>query len=109
MQPRLTASLRVAALLRRMDMAGRGVYVVHRGDETAGALALAVVRPGGTVELWAEEYDLTADARVWALQATGTARDVDDAAARRRRSDPDLWVIELELPEGEGVADLLGC
>ena len=73
------------------------------------ALALAVVRPGGTVELWAEEYDLTADARVWALQATGTARDVDDAAARRRRSDPDLWVIELELPEGEGVADLLGC
>ena len=106
MQPRLTAGLRVAALLRRMDLLGRGAYVVHRGDETAGALALCVVRPGGGAELWAQEYDFDSDARVWVMQASGSARDVDAAAARRRASDPDLWVIELELPEGVAVGEI---
>lgn len=106
MEPRLTAGLRVAALLRRMDLESRAAYVVHRGDETAGALALSVVRPGGTVELWSQEYDLAADTRVWVVQAAGPARDIDAAIARRRAADPDLWVIELELPAGAAVAEL---
>lgn len=108
MQPRLTAGLRVAALLRRMDLMGRAAYVVHRGDDTAGALALAVIRPDGSAELWAQEYDFDTDARVWVCQAQGTPRDIDAAAARQRASDPDLWVIELELPAGQGVSELAG-
>ena len=107
MEPRLTAGLRVAALLRRADLEGRAAYVVHRGDDTAGALAVSVVRPGGTVELWAQEYDLSADRRAWVRQAEGTARDIDAAIARRRAADPDLWVIEVELPERAAVTDLL--
>ena len=43
MEPRLTAGLRVAALLRRADLEGRAAYVVHRGDDTAGALAGAAL------------------------------------------------------------------
>ena len=35
MEPRLKAGLRVAALLRRMDLAGRGAYVVRHGDDDA--------------------------------------------------------------------------
>ncbi|KGJ14851.1 DUF1491 family protein [Paracoccus sanguinis] len=105
MEPRLTAGLRVAALLRRADLAGRGAYVVHRGDETAGALAVSVVRPGGQAELWAQEFDFATDARAWVAQATGTAREIDTAIARRRAADPDLWVLELELRDGEAVAD----
>ena len=107
MEPRLTASLRVAALLRRADLEGRGAYVVHRGDDTAGALAVSVVRPGGTVELWAQEYDLSADRRAWVRQAEGAPREIDAAIARRRAADPDLWVIELELPGQVAVTDLL--
>ena len=107
MEARLTAGLRVAALLRRADLEGRGAYVVHRGDDTAGALAVSVVRPGGTAELWAQEYDLAADRRAWVRQAEGAARDIDAAIARRRATDPDLWVIELELPGQVGVTDLL--
>ena len=106
MQPRLTAGLRVAALLRRMDLLGRGAYVVHRGDETAGALALSVVRPGGGAELWAQEYDFDSDSRPWVMQASGAPRDIDAAIARQRAADPDLWVIELELPDGMAVEDL---
>lgn len=108
MEPRLTAGLRVAALLRRMDLAGRAAYVVHRGDDTAGALALSVVRPSGTAELWAQEYDFATDSRPWVQQAAGPPRDIDAAIGRQRAADPDLWVIELELPEGEAVGDLAG-
>ena len=77
MEPRLTAGLRVAALLRRADLEGRGAYVVHRGDDTAGALAVSVVRPGGAAELWAQEYGLAADRRAWVRQAEGAARDIE--------------------------------
>lgn len=107
MQARLTAGLRVAALLRRADLAGRGAYVVHRGDDSAGAIALAVVRPSGAVELWSQEYDFSSDSSPWVLQASGAARDIDTAIARRRAADPDLWAIELELPEKEAVEGLI--
>src|SRR5699024_9277314 len=69
MEPRLTAGLRVAALLRRADLAGRGAYVIHRGDDTAGAICLTVVRPGGGAELWGQEYDPLSDSRPWVMQA----------------------------------------
>lgn len=107
MEPRLIAGLRVAALLRRADLAGRPAYVVRRGDDTAGAIALSVVRPSGQAELWAQEYDLQTDRRGWVLQEQGAPAEIDAAAARRRAADPDLWLIELELPEGESVASLI--
>lgn len=106
MQPRLTAGLRVAALLRRADLESRAAYVVHRGDDTAGAICLTVVRPDGRAELWGQDYDPMADTRTWIMQAEGLPRDIDAAAARRRATDPDLWVIELELRDGESVTEL---
>ncbi|MDO5371118.1 DUF1491 family protein [Paracoccus sp. (in: a-proteobacteria)] len=106
MEPRLTAGLRVAALLRRADLAGRGAYVIHRGDDTAGAICLTVVRPGGRAELWGQEYDPMTDSRPWVMQLEGTAQEIEAAARRRRATDPDLWVIELELPEGQAPTAL---
>lgn len=107
MQPRLTAGLRVAALLRRADLDGRGAYVIHRGDDTAGAINLTVVRPGGRVELWGQDYDPLSDSRAWVMQAEGPAPQIGAAVLRRRAADPDLWVIELELPAGVPVGDLV--
>ena len=107
MQPRLTAGLRVAALLRRCDQAGRAAYVVRRGDDTAGAIALSIVRPSGTAELWAQEYDWDSDSRRWVLQVDGPPRDIDAAAARRGAADPDLWLIELELSDDMSPSDLI--
>ncbi|WP_240558442.1 DUF1491 family protein [Paracoccus contaminans] len=107
MEPRLTAGLRVAALLRRADLAGRGAYVLRRGDDMAGAIALGVLRPSGRAELWSQEYDMATDTRPWVLQASGTPAEIDAAATRRRAADPDLWVIELELPEDQAPGALI--
>ena len=108
MDARLTAGLRVAALLRRMDLTGRGAYVVHRGDDTAGALAVTVARPGGTVELWVQDYDPLADRRSWLCETAGAPRDIDATLARRRARDPDLWVIEIESRDGRTLLDEAG-
>ena len=50
-------------------------------------------------------------ARTWVVLAEGPEADVDAAVLRQRRTDPDLWVIEIESRAGrtlldeEGLAD----
>ena len=66
-----------------------------------------MVRPSGRVELWSQEYDFDSDQRPWVLQAEGAPREIDATVTRRRAADPDLWVIEVELPEQAAVTDLL--
>lgn len=84
--------------------------VIAKGDAIAGAMIL-ILSDRGVVSGLVE--------RVWrfdegyALQPVGPADPnepavVGDYIARRRKSDPDLWVIELDHPQAsEIVIDLL--
>ena len=80
--------------------------VLARGDEVAGAILL-VLADRGTVRAIVE--------RVWrfegghGLDPVGPADPdapgaVSDYVARRRRSDPDLWVVELDHPDAAAIA-----
>lgn len=104
--PRPATGLLVSALRRRIEAAGGSAMVIHRGDDIAGAILLMLAdrgRLGAIVE------------RVWrfdggfGFERVGPA-DPDepgvagDYVARRRRSDPDLWAIEIDHPEAERIA-----
>ncbi len=91
----------VQALIRRAQMEGAYAAVLRKGDARAGAvLVKAVNRRAGTARLYAEAFRGDGE-RMW-MQPVGSEAEADlDAYAERAwRRDPDLWVVEIEDPEG---------
>lgn len=104
MSARLAAGALVNALVRRAGQAGGFATVLARGDATAGAILIVAqdrgehprliergLGPGGTVELIA-------------VGPAGDADAVVDYWMKRRRNDPDLWVVELDIAQAERFA-----
>ena len=112
MTARLASGVVVAALRRRVQGAGGNVAVLARGDETAGAILLAIAERGVAVRLLTRRLD-SAGAYVWddlALPPAGGDSDsggVDQLIDRARRRDPDLWVVELDIADAQRFADEL--
>jgi hypothetical protein len=112
MTARLASGVVVAALRRRVHSAGGNAAVLARGDETAGAILLAIAERGVTVRLLTRRLD-PAGAYVWddiALPAVGGDSGSDRVAElvdRARRRDPDLWVVELDIADAQRFADEL--
>lgn len=106
---RVAAGVLVSALIRAVEGAGGSGMVLAKGDATAGAILIVTAARGRTNGL--RERTLGAEGRyVWTR--TGPA-DADDAVAvaawldRRRRSDPDLWVVELDHADPLAIAEAM--
>jgi hypothetical protein len=95
MAGRLAAGLLVSALIRRVDAAGGNATVLAKGDATAGALLIQLADRGVAGPLLERTLDSKGD-YAWTPTGPGDAEGRADYIARRRRSDPDLWVIELD-------------
>jgi hypothetical protein len=105
---RLTAAFWVAAYRARLEAEGIPAHILHRGDETAGAVAVKLATMDGRASLFTRHYDAAGE-RVWtALVADGCEAEVDAVVARERRIDPDLWVVEIEDPRGRHLLDRPG-
>lgn len=96
MRVRLTTDLWVSAYLARLRLADIPVYVMAKGDATAGAVVVKVATLDGNARAFQRGYDLQADRPVWMVLAEGPEPEVDQALARQRKRDADLWLIELE-------------
>ena len=105
MSVRLATGVWVAAYLARLRMAGLAAYVVARGDPTAGAVVVKIVRPGLRAKAMVRGFDLASGTRLWRVLAEGDEREVDAMLTRERGRDPDLWLIDVE--DADGLA-LLG-
>jgi hypothetical protein len=97
----LTSALLVSALIRRAQAEGGFAAVLARGDGQAGAILLLGREKGRIVGLW--ERALQADGNYgWSRcgpQDVENHRDFDDYMSRRQANDPDLWLIELDIPD----------
>ncbi|MDB5661849.1 MAG: hypothetical protein JWM38_1671 [Sphingomonas bacterium] len=106
-EPRLASGLLVSSLLRRIGTQGGHGAVLAKGDATAGAILLVLAERGVTRGL--VERGRTADGKDGWVVAGPRAIDepgqLTDYIARRRRSDPDLWVVELDGPR-DALAEL---
>ncbi len=99
---RLTASVLVGALIRKVEGEGGFAAVLATGDPSNGAV-IVVVAERGVQALVLERIMLPSGDYAW--QETGD-REEDSAAlvARRRRFDPDLWAVELDVSCAESFA-----
>ncbi|WP_151717376.1 DUF1491 family protein [Gemmobacter serpentinus] len=105
---RLASGLWVDAYLTRLRLADIAVYITAKGDATAGAVLVKCATLDGRARAFQRSYDLLEDRRIWLPFAEGAEAEVDQAVARARRSDPDLWVIELEDRAGRTLLDQPG-
>lgn len=105
MTPRLASSIKVSALLRRVTAAGGFGTVLARGDATAGSIAI-VTRVNGAETALSPMFG-SSGGYEWVEVAADEA--ILDWAARARRNDPDLWIVELDVPDAARfVAETLG-
>jgi hypothetical protein len=106
MEPRVAASVMAGALIRRAQGEGGFGAVLAKGDSTAGSILVILLERGNNPRLL--ERLLQPDGR-YAWQESGSRRienprEVPEFIARQRRFDPDLWVIELDVPSAERFA-----
>jgi len=108
MEPRLTARFWVDAYLTRLRLADIPAFVVAHGDDDAGAVLVKLNTLDGQAVLFQRSFDLASGARHWGVLAEGEDTQVEAAIARQRRTDPDLWVIEVEDRAGRHLLDTPG-
>ena len=108
MPARLAAGMLVSALIRRAEELGGNGAVLAKGDATAGALLIQLAERGVPGLLLERRLDPQGVYR-WSPTGPEDAEERGDYIVRRRRSDPDLWVLELDLPDGRQlVEDIAG-
>jgi hypothetical protein len=106
MATRLPTKLLVSALVRRVEQAGGFAMVLAKGEETGGVILIQASEKGQFSGLFERMFDLDGKAR---LNPCGPPpeKGADAVSAyldRRRASDPDLWIIELDIAEAERFA-----
>ncbi|WP_066778412.1 DUF1491 family protein [Sphingomonas sp. CCH5-D11] len=102
MSPRLPSHLIVSALMRRVNDAGGIAVVRARGDADSGAILLLLEREEHFLE---RAIGLDGrDSLVRSGPRPESGESLDDYWQRRRRNDPDLWVVALDIADGQRFA-----
>lgn len=102
MTGRLPTHLTVAALLRRVNNAGGIAVVRARGDADSGAILVLLEQEEQILER-AFGPD-GSDILVASGPKPGSGESLDDYWSRRRRNDPDCWVVALDIADGKRFA-----
>jgi hypothetical protein len=108
---RLKSEIWVLAFIRRCEVEGKAAMVLARGHADAGAVYVVVNHLDGTHDILAPPpgpaYDEKGNRRF--ERANGTPLEWFEAKAwldRRRKSDSDIWIIEVEDRNGFGGLEI---
>lgn len=108
MEARLKSEIWIKALIRRCDLAAIPIALVARGDPDAGAIFLKL-NGGSTQGCSVLTQARGQDGELLWMRSTGSVpvpeADADAYITRQRQRDPDIWVVEIERYQAEGVID----
>lgn len=99
---RLPTSVFVGAQLRQCSVSGIPAFVIHKGDERGGMVLLKLNRMGPGCELLTQMRNLDG-VMGWMRALKGELvpeAQADEYIHRQISRDPDIWVIEIETPDG---------
>ena len=100
---RLPAALEVAALRRAAESNGGFAAVIHKGDPDRGSILLLIAEKGQHFCCLERMLDLD-KGYIWQKigpDESANLAEIRDFVIKRRKSDPDLWAIELDIAEAE--------
>lgn len=107
---RLPAHLEVTGLIRAVESAGGFATVLARGERDAGTLLVVCCVKGGRAIAY-ERMPQPDGQRCWApakLQDPEKPQEFWEYCDRRKNQDSDLWIVELDIPNGERFIDMPG-
>ena len=100
---RLKTYIWVQAQQWRCTQLNLPIYIPHKGDESAGAIIIKIVLLDGRCQVFSQ-IRKTDGTPAWQSRSEDIKpleeREADDYITRRLKSDPDLWVLEIEDPKG---------
>lgn len=86
-----------------MEAAGGFAAVLNKGERDGGTILVICAERGGNRRLF-ERVPSAEGHREWQLNRHEDAEnksEFDEYLARRKGQDPDLWMIELDIANGE--------
>ena len=103
MDARLPAHIEVSGLIRAVESAGGFAMVLQKGERDAGTILVLTTQNGRNTRLWERMPQLDGSRKFSCTreQDDENPREIDEYMGKRRRSDPDCWVIELDIENAE--------
>lgn len=110
MDGRLPAQLEVTGLIRLAQAQGGFAAVLQRGEQDAGTILVVILQNGANPRLY-ERMPQIDGSRKWHCarqQDPENPAEFSDYLTRRGQQDPDSWIVELDVPQGERLIGMHG-
>lgn len=102
---RLASHVMIGLLRRRVEAEGGHTVMLARGEAMGGAILILLLERGADPRFIEAGTGSDGDrAIIETGPKHGDSQAVDAYWRRRRDFDPDLWVIEIDVPNGERFA-----
>jgi len=102
-EPRLAAALLVQALLRQVQQQGGFGAILHKGDEISGSILVSCLNRGENPRLLERMPQLDGPPLWHCIWPQDTVKQqlLQEYIDKRLASDPDLWIVELDIADAE--------
>ena len=100
---RLPAALEISGLIRLTESSGGFAMVLHKGEPDGGTILIVLLDNQGLGRVF-ERLPQADGTRRWTVAKKQTIEnklDFEEYLVRRRAQDPDVWLIELTVADGE--------
>jgi len=109
MDERLPAHLEVAAIIRLAESRNGFATVLARGERDAGTILLLTMDRGNSVTLF-ERMPQLDGTRVYTesrIEEPENKQEFSEYLDRRKRQDPDIWIVEVDVADAQHFIELL--
>ena len=109
MTERLPTHLEVSGLIRLVESQGGSAMVLSKGERDAGTLLIVTMYRGEDAKLFERmpQLDGTRPFIITKSQDTEKPLEFSEYLERRRRQDPDIWILEVDIDDPERFVGLL--
>lgn len=103
MDQRLPAHLEISGLVRAVGAAGGFAAVLATGERDAGTILVICCENGANARLFERMPQLDGSRKYTLVKSQDpeNPHEFSEYCDRRKRQDPDLWILELDIANGE--------
>jgi hypothetical protein len=106
---RRPAPLEVSGLIRLVESQGGTAMVLAKGERDVGTILIVTMCRGEDVRLFERmpQMDGTRPFLATKSQDPQKPEEFSEYLDRRRRQDPDIWIVEVDIANAERFVELL--